>query len=42
MVRYGRLGLSPLSMPANSAFTNVDPRITRSGTWLGAGAVFVF
>ena len=42
MVRYGRLGLSPLSMPGNTAFTNVDPRVTRSGNWLGAGAVFVF
>ena len=42
MVRYGRLGLSPLSMPGNAAFTNVDSRISTHGNWFGAGAVFVF
>lgn len=41
-VHYGRLGLSPLSMPSNSAFTNVDSRVTRNGNWLGMGALFVF
>lgn len=41
-VHYGRLGLSPMSMPTNSAFTNVDSRVTRNGNWFGLGAVFVF
>jgi hypothetical protein len=42
LVHYGRLGLSPLSMPGNSAFTNVDSRVTRNGNWFGVGAVYVF
>jgi hypothetical protein len=42
MVRYSRLGLSPLSMPSNSAFTNVDSRVAKSGNWGGLGVVFVF
>jgi hypothetical protein len=42
MVSYGRLGLSPLSMPGNSAFTNVDSRVTKTGNWFGGGAVYVF
>jgi len=42
MVHYSRLGLSPLSMPGNSAFSNVDSRVTQNGNWFGAGAVFVF
>jgi hypothetical protein len=29
-------------MPGNSAFTNVDSRVTRSGNWAGLGAVYVF
>jgi hypothetical protein len=41
-VHYGRLGLSPMSMPSNSAFTFVDSRVARSGVWLGIGSVFVF
>ena len=41
-VEFGRLGLAPLSMPANTAFTGVDPRATRRGNWFGAGAVYVF
>ena len=42
MIRYGRLGLSPMSMPGNSAFTNVDSRVSRTGNWYGVGAVYVF
>ena len=41
-VHYKRLGLSPMSMPGNSAFTNVDSRVTRDGVWLGLGVEYVF
>lgn len=41
-VRYGRLGLSPMSMPGNAAFSGVDSRVTRTGNWFGAGAVYTF
>lgn len=42
MVHYGRLGLSPLSMPANDAFTFVDSRVSKNGNWFGLGAVWVW
>ena len=42
MVRYKQLGLSPLSMPGNSSFTNVDSRAAKSGNWFGVGAVYTF
>ncbi len=42
VVNYARLGLAPMSMPGNAAFTNVDSRVTRSGNWAGLGAVYVF
>ncbi len=42
MVHYGRLGLAPMSMPDNSAFTGVDSRVAKSGNWAGLGAVYVF
>jgi hypothetical protein len=42
MVRFGRLGLSPMSMPGNTAFWGVDPRVTQDGNWLGLGAVYTF
>lgn len=42
MVHYGRKGLAPLSMPSHNAFTNVDPRVTTRGNWVGAGAVYTF
>ena len=42
MVRYKQLGLSPMSSPGNAAFTNIDSRVTKTGNWVGAGAVFVF
>jgi hypothetical protein len=41
MVHYDRQGLSPMSMPTNSAFTNVDSRITRNGNWAGVGMIYV-
>lgn len=41
-VHYKRKGLAPTSMPSNSAFTNIDSRITRSGNWFGAGLVYTF
>ncbi|RQO58451.1 hypothetical protein DBR47_12110 [Paucibacter sp. KBW04] len=42
MVHYGRKGLSPMSMPGNSAFTNVDSRVSSNGNWFGLGALYVF
>ena len=41
-VRYKRQGLAPTSMPSNSAFTNIDSRIRRSGNWFGGGVVYTF
>ncbi|MGI9135220.1 MAG: hypothetical protein ACR2I0_14960, partial [Rhodoferax sp.] len=41
-VKYARRGLSPMSMPGNDAFSNVDSRITTSGRWLTAGMIYVF
>jgi hypothetical protein len=42
MVNYARKGLSPLSSPDNSSFTDIDSRLTTRGTWVGAGVVYVF
>jgi hypothetical protein len=42
LVSYGRQGLSPLSMPSNSAFTNIDSRLTDRGNWFTAGVVYTF
>jgi hypothetical protein len=42
MVNYAKLGLSPMSMPGNAAFTNVDSRVKTRGNWLTVGAVYVF
>ena len=42
LVQYARRGLSPLSMPSNSAFTNIDSRLKSRGTSYLAGAVYVF
>lgn len=42
IVQYARKGLSPLTMPSNSAFTNVDSRIKTRGNWIGLGAVYTF
>ena len=41
-VRYGRLGLSPMSMPGNADFSGVNSRAHRSGHWVGLGAVYTF
>jgi hypothetical protein len=42
LVRYAKRGLAPLSMPSNSAFTNIDSRLTsRGNSWL-LGAVYTF
>jgi len=38
----GTCSLSPMSMPTNAAFTEVDSRVTKSGNWITLGAVFVF
>lgn len=40
--RYGRIGLSPISSPSNSAFTDVDSRIARGGMWVLTGIEYVF
>ena len=42
IVNYAHKGLSPLSMPSNSAFTNIDSRLKTRGNWFGAGAVYTF
>ena len=42
VVFYSKLGLAPLSMPSQSAFTGVDSRIARNGNWAGLGAVYTF
>jgi hypothetical protein len=42
MVQYAHKGLAPLSMRSNSAFTNIDSRLTTRGYWFGGGAVYVF
>jgi hypothetical protein len=42
MVNYGRKGLAPLSMPSHQAFTGIDSRIEKRGTWFGVGATFTF
>ena len=42
MVRYGRQGLSPMSMPGNSSFSNVDSRIAQRGIWLTLGITYGF
>ena len=42
MMHYARKGLSPMSMPGNSAFSNVDSRVNRDGNWFTVGAVYAF
>jgi hypothetical protein len=39
---FGRLGLSPMSMPGNNAFWGVDSRVTQNGNWFGFGAVYTW
>jgi hypothetical protein len=42
MVHYNKLGLSPMSMPGNDSFNNVDSRITQDGRWLTIGMLYAF
>lgn len=42
MVRYRHKGLAPMSMPSNSAFTNVDSRVSKTGNWAGLSMVYGF
>jgi hypothetical protein len=42
MVNYGKKGLSPMSMPGNSSFSNVDSRISQDGQWLTVGMIYSF
>ena len=42
MSHFGRIGLSPMSMPGNNAFWGVDSRVTQDGNWFGAGLVYTF
>lgn len=42
LVSYGRQGLSPLSMPSNSAFTQIDSRLTTHGYTFTAGVDYRF
>ena len=42
MVHYSKLGLSPMSMPGNDSFSNVDSRITQDGRWLMVGMLYAF
>jgi hypothetical protein len=42
VVNYRRLGLSPMSMPSNAAFSGVDSRVHRTGNWFGLGVVYTF
>lgn len=42
MVHYGKKGLSPMSMPGNASFSNVDSRIAQSGEWVTVGMLYSF
>jgi hypothetical protein len=42
VVNYKNTGLSPMSMPGNDSFTNVDSRITKNGRWLTIGLLYAF
>jgi hypothetical protein len=42
MVNYSRKGLSPMSMPGNASFSNVDSRITQNGEWVTVGMIYSF
>jgi len=41
-VKFAKKDLAPLSMPAHTAFTGVDPRIAKTGNWAGVGLVYRF
>lgn len=42
MVHYGQRGLSPMSMPGNASFSNVDSRIAQDGAWVTFGLLYSF
>lgn len=42
IVQFGRLGLSPMSMPGNAAFGNFDSRVTTRGNWFTISSVYSF
>jgi len=42
LAHFGRLGLSPMSMPGNTAFWGIDSRVTQDGNWFGAGVVYTW
>ena len=42
MVNYARRGLAPISIPSHQAFSSIDSRLEKRGTWFGAGATFTF
>ena len=42
VVNYDHLGLSPMSMPGNAAFSNVDSRVNERGSWFSVGVVYSF
>jgi hypothetical protein len=42
LVYYSQQGLSPISMPSNSAFTNIDSRLTKRGNWFTVGVDYRF
>ena len=42
VVHYGQLGLSPMSMPGNASFTNVDSRVAQNGALVTVGLLYRF
>ena len=42
VISYGHLGLAPLAMPTNSAGSNVDSRVAKTGNFVGLGTVYAF
>ena len=42
MVNYSKKGLSPMSMPGNASFSNVDSRISQDGEWVTVGLIYSF
>jgi hypothetical protein len=41
-VFYGRKGFAPISMPAHSAFSNIDSRVAKRGNWVTFEANYDF
>lgn len=41
-VHYAQLGLSPMSMPGNDSFSNVDSRISQDGRWFTVQMTYGF